>query len=97
MFILTNDNKTGKSNDDTYVTGCPVAVVSANGSLGKVFSSHPFDVVAGTSITVTAKPASSSINFDGWYDANDNLVSTELTYTVTAETKAIVLIAKFSA
>ena len=97
MFILTNDNKTGKSNDDTYVTGCPVAVVSANGSLGKVFSSHPFDVVAGTSITVTAKPATSSINFDGWYDANDNLVSTDLTYTVTAETKAIVLIAKFSA
>ena len=97
MFILSDDNGTGKSNDDTYLSGCPVAVVSANGTLGKVFSTHPFDVASGTVITATAKPSSNSITFVGWYDENDNLVSDELTYTFTAQRQVIILIAKFSA
>ncbi len=97
MYIQTDDNGTGRANDDTYVRGCTLAVISNDGKLGKVAVNQQFVAVpTGTAVKVEATKNYAFVEFDGWYNLKGEKVSSELIYEFTTGTEPQVLEARFN-
>lgn len=87
-----SQNITIEGNGSTSITA--PYLTSANGTTTTVGTTYVAAVYTST-VTCTATPDGGA-EFLGWYDAEDNQVSTELTYTYTAPHADVNLTAKFS-
>ena len=87
-----SQNITIEGNGSTSITA--PYLTSVNGTTTTVGTTYVAAVYTST-VTCTATPDDGA-KFLGWYDAEDNQVSTELTYTYTAPHADVNLTAKFS-